>query len=141
MARTPLSSQDPRRFQAAVDQRVETLERHTPSTSQLWVYTKQTFSQDSLSVAASGEHEEIINCELFLVVGKLALAGTTTTTVVVKKNGSTIATLSFGSGVTRDTETPGTRILGLSDEITVETTAVGTGAGKLTVTTWFRRRA
>lgn len=62
----------------------------------------------------------------------LGTVGTSTTTVVVKKNGTTVITLSLTSGTATITSSA-TVSLATGDYLTIDVTTAGTGAQNLTV--------
>lgn len=85
------------------------------------------------TVAESGVYELRTSNYLGVWIARLKVAGLTTTTVLVKQNGSTIGTFSLTSGLTR-LELDLSAVFGeTGDDMTCETTAVGTDAKGLTV--------
>lgn len=91
------------------------------------------FSQFALSVAESEKYNVEDPFRLTQVDATLLTSGSTTTTVDVRKNGSTILTVSIGSGVTHVVEFPTTLSFVRGDKLSVKTTAAGTGATGLYV--------
>lgn len=74
-----------------------------------------------------------IDVNLARVRGRLSGAGSSTTTVDVYKNGSSIATVSFGSGDTLATVTIGEPFDADDDTLAVACTAAGSGATGLSL--------
>lgn len=89
----------------------------------------------SVSATASPRWYPPRGISVVKVFGSLTASGASTTTVDIKRNGTTIATLSFGSGVFTATDTTVTTpgLTADTDYLTAEVTAVGTGATNLTV--------
>ena len=92
-----------------------------------------TFSQADVKVEASPRWQPDKTMRLTQIDMTLDTPGTSTTTVVVKKNGSTVATLSLASGKYHQTALLWDVSLTTADWLTVETTAAGTGAKNLSV--------
>ena len=86
-------------------------------------------------VADSGEYEVLIGGRAIRVIANLSAALTGTTTILVKKNRSTVSTVTLGSGVTRvkNEETGASAATSPTDILTVSSTAVGTGSAIATV--------
>jgi len=97
------------------------------------VVTPSNFSQATVAVEASPRWSPDKTVRITQVDATLDTPGTSTTTVVVKKNGSTVVTLSLSSGIYHNTALPVDLSLTQFDWLTVETTAAGTGAANLNV--------
>lgn len=97
------------------------------------VVTPSNFSQATVAVEASPRWQPEKTMRLCQVDATLDTPGTSTTTVVVKKNGSTVATLTLNSGRYHQTALLTDVSLTSTDYLTVETTAAGTGAKNLNV--------
>ena len=97
------------------------------------VVTPATFSQATVAVEGSARWSPDKTVRITQVDATLDTPGTSTTTVVVKKNGSTVATLSLTSGKYHQTALLFDVSLTAFDWLTVETTAAGTGAKNLNV--------
>jgi hypothetical protein len=97
------------------------------------VVTPSNFSQATVAVEASPRWSPDKTVRITQVDATLDTPGTSTTTVVVKKNGSTVVTLSLTSGIYHNTALPVDLSLTQFDWLTVETTAAGTGAKNLNV--------
>jgi hypothetical protein len=97
------------------------------------VVTPSNFSQATVAVEASARWSPDKTVRITQVDATLDTPGTSTTTVVIKKNGSTVVTLSLTSGIYHNTALPVDLSLTQFDWLTVETTAAGTGAANLNV--------
>ena len=97
------------------------------------VVTPSTFSQATVAVEGSARWSPDKTVRITQVDATLDTPGTSTTTVVVKRNGSTVATLSLASGIYHQTALLTDVSLTAFDWLTVETTAAGTGAKNLNV--------
>ena len=97
------------------------------------VVTPSTFSQATVAVEGSARWSPDKTVRITQVDATLDTPGSSTTTVVVKKNGSTVVTLSLTSGIYHNTALPVDLSLTAFDWLTVETTAAGTGAANLNV--------
>ena len=97
------------------------------------VVTPSNFSQATVAVEASPRWSPDKTVRITQVDATLDTPGSSTTTVVVKKNGSTVVTLSLASGIYHNTALPVDLSLTQFDWLTVETTAAGTGAANLNV--------
>jgi len=97
------------------------------------VVTPSNFSQATVAVEASPRWSPEKTVRITQVDATLDTPGSSTTTVVVKKNGSTVVTLSLTSGIYHNTALPVDLSLTQFDWLTVETTAAGTGAKNLNV--------
>ena len=95
--------------------------------------TPSNFSQATVAVEASPRWQPDKAMRLTQIDATLDTPGSSTTTVVVKKNGSTVATLTLASGIYHQTNLPVDVSLSTTDYLTVETTAAGTGAKNLNV--------
>ena len=95
--------------------------------------TPSTFSQATVAVEASARWSPDKTVRITQVDATLDTPGSSTTTVVVKKNGSTVATLTLNSGRYHQTALLTDVSLTQFDWLTVETTAAGTGAKNLSV--------
>ena len=91
------------------------------------------FSQATVAVETSPRWSPDKTVRICQVDATLDTPGTSTTTVVVKKNGSTVATLSLASGIYHQTALLTDCSLTAFDWLTVGTTAAGTGAANLNV--------
>jgi hypothetical protein len=85
------------------------------------------------TVAESGVYELRASDYLGVWIARLKVSGSSTTTVLVKQNGTTIGTFSLTSGLTRLELDLSAEFGEAGDDMTCETTAVGTGAKGLTI--------
>lgn len=85
------------------------------------------------TVVESGVYELRTSNYLGVWVARLAVAGTSSTTVDVKLDGVVLDTFTLGSGATRDELDLSAYFGETAQDVTVETTAVGTGAKGLTI--------
>ena len=97
------------------------------------VVTPSNFSQATVAVEASPRWSPDKTVRICQVDATLDTPGSSTTTVVVKKNGSTVATLTLNAGRYHQTALLTDVSLTQFDYLTVETTAAGTGAKNLNV--------
>lgn len=91
------------------------------------------FGKPLLVGASSGRWYATADVSYSGVFASLGTAGTSTTTAVLKKNGTTVATLSFASGANTDDETVAISLTAKTDYLTAEITDAGTGALDLTI--------
>lgn len=97
------------------------------------VVSPPSFSQATLEVSESPRWQPEKTFRLTQVDATLLTPGSSTTTVVVKKNGSTVLTLTLGSGIYHVVSLPTTISYTQSDYMTVATTGIGSGAASLNV--------
>ena len=91
------------------------------------------------AVAASTSPKAYLraDCRMVNVVASLGTAGSSTTTVQVKKNGSTVVTLTLAASATFTRTRANVGFIEDTDYITVTVSAAGTGAKDLTVQARF----
>lgn len=119
--------------------RLADLER---STSQGAFVAEQPFPMGfdgALSAATTPPQRFRKGGSLTMATATLGTAGSSTTTVVIKLNGTTVLTVSLGSGVTRAQARPTSPVAFSAgyDVMTVSVTTAGTSAADLTVQPYF----
>jgi hypothetical protein len=97
------------------------------------VVTPSNFSQATLDTTTSPRWQPEKTMRLTQVDATLDTPGSTSTVVVVKKNGSTVATLTLAAGQYHETSLLFSTVYSPTDYMTVTTTSVGTGAANLNV--------
>lgn len=118
--------------------RIEVLERRIREQPGAETEDELIFSLPGALVASTSPRGYVRNTSrLVNVVVSLGTAGSSTTTVLVKKNGSTIETITLGSGVNFDRTRTSVSFTADSDYMTVTVSGVGTGAADLTVQARF----
>lgn len=92
------------------------------------------FSQGTLAIESSPQWQAEVPFRLTQIDATLQTPGTTSTTVVVKKNGSTVVTLTLPAGRYHVVDLPVAVTFTQTDYLNVATTVKGTGAKNLLVT-------
>jgi hypothetical protein len=95
---------------------------------------EQEFSYaGALTVSTSTPWAAATDCRTIEVLALLGTAGSSSTVVEVDVNGSSIGTVTLGSGVTSNSAALSTALIANTDIVTVSVTTAGTGAEDLTV--------
>jgi hypothetical protein len=129
---TTIVPPDLRRILGGLERRLAILERR--------IRGGGTDGDDNIFFSMPGEIEALESPPIYLRHGgyvesmrvTLGTAGTTTTTVTLNKDGTTVATANLGTGITTVHIGVRVRYGADSETMTVEVTAVGTGAADLT---------
>lgn len=129
---------DLRRILDDLRRRLEILERRIRAIEPTTTDDEIIFSLSGALTTSTSPKAYLRNTSnLVAVVCSLSTAGSSTTTVQVKKNGSTVVTVSLTSGQTLIKATAGVPFVKDSDALTVTISAAGTSAAGLTVQNRF----
>lgn len=122
------------RILAGFERRLAIIERRIRTPPTFPTETELIFSLPGVVLVSTSPKAYLrADSRLVNIVCSLGTTGTSTTTVQIKKNGSTIATVTLTSGVGFSRIRAGETFIADSDAVTVNVSGAGTGAAGLIV--------